>query len=76
MYNWTVSFIFFPKRSLPEECQDGITFHTESLQYRLPKLTQKMKKMCTTVTANNSFLSLVENLDEFTGEVFLSFPYH
>ncbi|PKK33324.1 midasin AAA ATPase 1 [Columba livia] len=60
------------KRSLPEECQDGITFHTESLQYRLPKLTQKMKKMCTTVTANNSFLSLVENLDEFTGGIIVS----
>uniref|UniRef100_A0A8C0BEF4 Midasin n=1 Tax=Buteo japonicus TaxID=224669 RepID=A0A8C0BEF4_9AVES len=40
----------------PEECQDGITFHTESLQYRLPKLTKKMKKMCTTVTENNSSL--------------------
>uniref|UniRef100_A0A663DUU3 Midasin n=1 Tax=Aquila chrysaetos chrysaetos TaxID=223781 RepID=A0A663DUU3_AQUCH len=33
------------KRVLPEECQDGITFHTESLQYRLPKLTKKMKKI-------------------------------
>uniref|UniRef100_A0A8C0BE57 Midasin n=1 Tax=Buteo japonicus TaxID=224669 RepID=A0A8C0BE57_9AVES len=44
------------KRVFPEECQDGITFHTESLQYRLPKLTKKMKKMCTTVTENNSSL--------------------
>ncbi|KFQ77234.1 Midasin, partial [Phaethon lepturus] len=60
------------KRALPEECQDGITFHTESLQYRLPKLTKKMKKMCTTVTENNSFLSLVENLDEFTGGIIVS----
>ncbi|NWW44539.1 MDN1 protein, partial [Pedionomus torquatus] len=57
------------KRVLPEECQDGITFHSESLQYRLPKLTKKMKKMCTTVTENNSFLSLVENLDQFTGGI-------
>ncbi|XP_010150908.1 PREDICTED: midasin, partial [Eurypyga helias] len=60
------------KRGLPEECQDGITFHTESLQYRLPKLTKKMKKMCTTVTANNSFLSLVEDLEQFTGGVIVS----
>uniref|UniRef100_A0A8C3JUM0 Midasin n=1 Tax=Calidris pygmaea TaxID=425635 RepID=A0A8C3JUM0_9CHAR len=56
-------------RELPAECQDGIAFHTESLQYRLPKLTKKMKRMCTTVTENNSFLSLVENLDQFTGGI-------
>ncbi|KAM4681125.1 midasin isoform 3-T3 [Amazona ochrocephala] len=60
------------KRALPEECQDGITFHAESLQYRLPKLTKKMKKMCTTVIENNSFLSLVENLDQFTGGIIVS----
>uniref|UniRef100_A0A663DVI4 Midasin n=1 Tax=Aquila chrysaetos chrysaetos TaxID=223781 RepID=A0A663DVI4_AQUCH len=60
------------KRVLPEECQDGITFHTESLQYRLPKLTKKMKKMCTTVTENSSFLSLVEDLDQFTGGIIVS----
>ncbi|KAM6280529.1 midasin isoform 1-T1 [Porphyrio hochstetteri] len=60
------------KRALPAECQDGITFHTESLQYRLPKLTKKMKKMCTTVTENNSFLSLVEDLDQFTGGIIVS----
>ncbi|NXJ78761.1 MDN1 protein, partial [Trogon melanurus] len=60
------------KMGLPEECQDGIAFHTESLQYRLPKLTKKMKKMCTTVTENNSFLSLVENLDQFTGGIIVS----
>ncbi|KFU91782.1 Midasin, partial [Chaetura pelagica] len=57
------------KRALPEECQDVMTFHAESLQYRLPKLTKKMKKMCTTVTENTSFLSLVENLDQFTGGI-------
>ncbi|NXT02789.1 MDN1 protein, partial [Jacana jacana] len=57
------------KRVLPEECPDGITFQSESLQCRLPKLTKKMKKMCTTVTENNSFLSLVENLDQFTGGI-------
>ncbi|XP_061845412.1 midasin [Colius striatus] len=60
------------KRALPEACQGGITFHTESLQYRLPKLTKKMKKMCTTVTEKNSFLSLVDNLDQFTGGVIVS----
>ncbi|NXB28427.1 MDN1 protein, partial [Eulacestoma nigropectus] len=59
------------KRALPE-CQDGITFHTASLQYRLSKLTKKMKKMCTAVTENNSFLSLVENLDQFTGGIIVS----
>uniref|UniRef100_A0A8C0BE41 Midasin n=1 Tax=Buteo japonicus TaxID=224669 RepID=A0A8C0BE41_9AVES len=59
-------------RVFPEECQDGITFHTESLQYRLPKLTKKMKKMCTTVTENSSFLSLVEDLDQFTGGIIVS----
>ncbi|RLW12433.1 hypothetical protein DV515_00000890 [Chloebia gouldiae] len=59
------------KRALPE-CQDIITFHTESLQYRLSKLTKKMKKMCTAVTENNSFLNLVENLDQFTGGIIVS----
>ncbi|KAM8810105.1 midasin [Eudromia elegans] len=57
------------KRGLPEERQDGIIFHAESLQYRLPKLTKKMKKMCVTVMENNSFLSLLEGLDQFTGDV-------
>ncbi|NXI53175.1 MDN1 protein, partial [Chloroceryle aenea] len=57
------------KKGLSEECQDGITFHTESLQHRLPKLTKKMKKMCITVTEKNSFLSLVEDLDQFTGGI-------
>nr|XP_030123445.3 midasin isoform X1 [Taeniopygia guttata] len=59
------------KRALPE-CQGVITFHTESLQYRLSKLTKKMKKMCTAVTENNSFLNLVENLDQFTGGIIVS----
>ncbi|NXX88474.1 MDN1 protein, partial [Centropus bengalensis] len=60
------------KWALLEECQDGITFCTDSLQYRLPKLTKKMKKMCTTVTESNSFLSLVESLDHFTGGIIVS----
>ncbi|OWK63460.1 Midasin [Lonchura striata] len=59
------------KRALPE-CQGVITFHTESLQYRLSKLTKKMKKMCTAVTENNSYLNLVENLDQFTGGIIVS----
>ncbi|XP_066850638.1 midasin isoform X2 [Anser cygnoides] len=57
------------KQTLTEECQDGVTFHTESLQYRLPKLTKRMKKMCATVTENNPFLSLLESLDQFTGDI-------
>ncbi|XP_025949160.1 midasin [Dromaius novaehollandiae] len=60
------------KRALPEECQDGIIFHAESLQYRLPKLTKKMKKMCATVMENNSFLNLLESLDQFTGDIIVS----
>uniref|UniRef100_A0A669QDJ1 Midasin n=1 Tax=Phasianus colchicus TaxID=9054 RepID=A0A669QDJ1_PHACC len=56
-------------KPLTEECQDVITFHADSLQYRLPKLTKKMKKMCVTVTENNSFLSLLESLDQFTGDI-------
>uniref|UniRef100_A0A8D2MF30 Midasin n=1 Tax=Zonotrichia albicollis TaxID=44394 RepID=A0A8D2MF30_ZONAL len=40
--------------------------------YRLSKLTKKMKKMCTAVTENNSFLNLVENLDQFTGGIIVS----
>uniref|UniRef100_A0A8C0ZFS4 Midasin n=1 Tax=Cyanistes caeruleus TaxID=156563 RepID=A0A8C0ZFS4_CYACU len=59
------------KRALPE-CQGVITFHTESLQYRLSKLTKKMKKMCSAVTENNSLLNLVENLDQFTGGIIVS----
>uniref|UniRef100_A0A8D2MCK3 Midasin n=1 Tax=Zonotrichia albicollis TaxID=44394 RepID=A0A8D2MCK3_ZONAL len=58
-------------KALPE-CQSVITFHTDSLQYRLSKLTKKMKKMCTAVTENNSFLNLVENLDQFTGGIIVS----
>ncbi|OXB54358.1 hypothetical protein ASZ78_011040, partial [Callipepla squamata] len=57
------------KQPLTEECQDVVTFHTDSLQYRLPKLTKKMKKMCVTVTESNSFLSLLESLDQFTGDI-------
>ncbi|XP_062980947.1 midasin [Elgaria multicarinata webbii] len=47
-------------------------FHPESLQGRLPKLTKRMKKICTTLVKNNSFLDLVENLDNFTGDIISS----
>uniref|UniRef100_A0A8C3BNE5 Midasin n=1 Tax=Cairina moschata TaxID=8855 RepID=A0A8C3BNE5_CAIMO len=56
-------------QTLTEEGQDDITFPTESLQYRLPKLTKRMKKMCATVTEKNPFLSLLESLDQFTGDI-------
>ncbi|XP_066468783.1 midasin [Tiliqua scincoides] len=51
-----------------EEFQ-GDAFHPESLQGRLPKLTKRMKKICTTLVKNSSFLNLVENLDRFTGDI-------
>ncbi|XP_048793738.1 midasin isoform X1 [Lagopus muta] len=57
------------KQPLTEGFQDFITFRADSLQYRLPKLTKKMKKMCVTVTESNSFLSLLESLDQFTGDI-------
>ncbi|KAJ6665782.1 hypothetical protein lerEdw1_001254 [Lerista edwardsae] len=44
-------------------------FHPESLQGRLPKLTKRMKKICTTLVKNSSFLDLIENLDHFTGDI-------
>uniref|UniRef100_A0A8C2SUC7 Midasin n=1 Tax=Coturnix japonica TaxID=93934 RepID=A0A8C2SUC7_COTJA len=46
-----------------------VFLNLNSLQYRLPKLTKKMKKMCVTVTESNSFLSLLESLDQFTGDI-------
>uniref|UniRef100_A0A8C2SW72 Midasin n=1 Tax=Coturnix japonica TaxID=93934 RepID=A0A8C2SW72_COTJA len=56
-------------KSNRKECQDVVTLCADSLQYRLPKLTKKMKKMCVTVTESNSFLSLLESLDQFTGDI-------
>uniref|UniRef100_A0A8C3UQS1 Midasin n=1 Tax=Catharus ustulatus TaxID=91951 RepID=A0A8C3UQS1_CATUS len=58
-------------RALPE-CQSVIKFPSQSLQYRLSKLTKKMKKMCRAVTENNSFFNLVEDLDQFTGGIIVS----
>uniref|UniRef100_A0A8D0DW25 Midasin n=1 Tax=Salvator merianae TaxID=96440 RepID=A0A8D0DW25_SALMN len=51
-----------------EEFQ-GDVFHPESLQGRLPKLTKRFKKICTTLMKNSSVLDLVENLDSFTGDI-------
>ncbi|XP_015262586.1 PREDICTED: midasin [Gekko japonicus] len=50
----------------------GDVFHPESLQARLPKLTKRMAKICTTFVKNNTFLDLVENLDQFTGDIIAS----
>uniref|UniRef100_A0A670YH89 Midasin n=1 Tax=Pseudonaja textilis TaxID=8673 RepID=A0A670YH89_PSETE len=50
----------------------GWAFHPESLQERLPKLTKRMKKICANLVKDNSILDLVENLDNFTGDVISS----
>ncbi|XP_060119521.1 midasin-like [Heteronotia binoei] len=50
----------------------GDVFHPESLQARLPKLTKRMTKICTTFVKNNTLLNLVENLDQFTGDIIVS----
>ncbi|XP_034264874.1 midasin [Pantherophis guttatus] len=50
----------------------GWAFHPESLQGRLPKLTKRMKKICATLVKDSSILNLVENLDNFTGDVISS----
>ncbi|XP_060128572.1 midasin isoform X2 [Zootoca vivipara] len=50
----------------------GDIFHPESLQGRLPKLTKRMEKICTSLVKNNSFLDLVESLDNFTGDIISS----
>nr|XP_056712126.1 midasin [Euleptes europaea] len=52
-------------------CQ-GDVLHPDSLQARLPKLTKRMAKICTTFVKNDTFLDLVENLDQFTGDVISS----
>ncbi|XP_061479315.1 midasin isoform X2 [Rhineura floridana] len=54
-----------------EEFQ-GDMFNPESLQGRLPQLTKRMKKICTTLVKNNLFLDLVESLDNFTGDIISS----
>ncbi|KAH0622150.1 hypothetical protein JD844_024188 [Phrynosoma platyrhinos] len=51
---------------------EGEVFQPESLQGRLPKLSKRMKKICTSLVKNNSFLDLVEHLDNFTGEIISS----
>uniref|UniRef100_K7FQC1 Midasin n=1 Tax=Pelodiscus sinensis TaxID=13735 RepID=K7FQC1_PELSI len=57
---------------LSEKCSGRVTFDTESLQCRLPKLTKRMKILCSTLMKKNSFLDLVESLDQFTGDIIVS----
>ncbi|XP_074846986.1 midasin isoform X2 [Carettochelys insculpta] len=57
---------------LSEKCHHGVMFDTESLQCRLPKLTKRMKRLCATLMKKNSFLDLVESLDQFTGDIIVS----
>uniref|UniRef100_A0A670YR31 Midasin n=1 Tax=Pseudonaja textilis TaxID=8673 RepID=A0A670YR31_PSETE len=54
------------------DATQGWAFHPESLQERLPKLTKRMKKICANLVKDNSILDLVENLDNFTGDVISS----
>ncbi|XP_042318311.1 midasin isoform X2 [Sceloporus undulatus] len=51
---------------------EGEVFQPESLQGRLPKLSKRMKKICKRLVKNNSFLDLVEQLDNFTGDIISS----
>ncbi|XP_074982679.1 midasin isoform X2 [Caretta caretta] len=60
------------KTVLLEECYGGVMFDTESLQCRLPKLTKRMKMLCATLMKKNSFLDLVESLEQFTGDIIVS----
>ncbi|XP_067386141.1 midasin isoform X2 [Emydura macquarii macquarii] len=57
---------------LSQECHDGVLFDTESLQCRLPKLTKRMKMLCATLMKKNSFLDLVESLDQFIDDIVVS----
>ncbi|XP_036622954.1 midasin [Trichosurus vulpecula] len=58
---------------LPDTCQDIIPFLSEGLlQSRLPKLTKRMKKICITIIKQSPLPGLVENLDQFTGDVISS----
>ncbi|KAL8186257.1 UNVERIFIED_CONTAM: hypothetical protein K2H54_066664, partial [Gekko kuhli] len=54
------------------EGTQGDAFHPESLQARLPKLTKRMAKICTNFVKNSTFVDLVENLDQFTGDIIAS----
>ncbi|XP_062836825.1 midasin isoform X1 [Anolis carolinensis] len=51
---------------------EGEVFQPESLQGRLPKLTKRLQKIYTGLVKNNSFLDLVEDLDNFTGDIISS----
>ncbi|XP_018427598.1 PREDICTED: midasin [Nanorana parkeri] len=51
--------------SAPLNCGENI-YSSESLQHRLPKLTKKMGKLCTTFIKKSQMPALFENLNEFT----------
>uniref|UniRef100_A0A803SWY9 Midasin n=1 Tax=Anolis carolinensis TaxID=28377 RepID=A0A803SWY9_ANOCA len=64
-------FLTFYQAVLLEEFE-GEVFQPESLQGRLPKLTKRLQKIYTGLVKNNSFLDLVEDLDNFTGDIISS----
>lgn len=51
--------------SEPLNCGENI-YSPESLQHRLPKLTVKMRKLCTTFIKKSQMPALFENLNDFT----------
>ncbi|KAM8954164.1 midasin [Pelodytes ibericus] len=51
--------------NIPLTCGDEI-YSTDSLQCRLPKLTKRMKKLCSTFIKKSQVPSLFENLNDFT----------
>uniref|UniRef100_A0A8C8S1Z5 Midasin n=1 Tax=Pelusios castaneus TaxID=367368 RepID=A0A8C8S1Z5_9SAUR len=57
---------------MTKEGHHGVLFETQSLQSRLPKLTKRMKMLCATLMKKNSFLDLVECLDQFSGDIIVS----
>ncbi|XP_049753260.1 midasin [Elephas maximus indicus] len=59
--------------TIPVLCQGVAPFPLEGeLLSRLPKLTQRMKKICLTFMKESPLPHLVEGLDQFTGEVISS----
>ncbi|XP_048209797.1 midasin isoform X2 [Perognathus longimembris pacificus] len=58
---------------VPEHCESAGPFSMEGeLLRRLPKLLKRMRKMCLTFMRESPLPSLVEGLDQFTGEVIAS----
>ncbi|XP_068087248.1 midasin [Hyperolius riggenbachi] len=54
--------------SAPLSCGDDI-YSPESLQCRLPKLTKKMRKLCSSFIIKSSMPALFEKLNDFTGGI-------